>query len=482
MKRLLASNAGVLLVQPLQTQWLDARGDLMGQPADASRPARLVLDLMEETHVHLEVPAMMGNDRKGFIQFHLQSKLPDVPLRGLWPSSSINAPFARAFSLHAIGIASERLNRLLDELVTDNRPLLGAWSLSYLMAHWAGRQRAVPKVGAVFLALSMPYGVRLVLLKNRVPVFSRLLLATDSATQADELIQTHKYLVDDRVLDRDVPPRFLLLDADPGLSTALFNLGASVLPESEAHARGTLAQLLALARDGAPGQVATVFHRRLHLAAKLRKVLLLLAGLLTMGLALTAYGEVQYLVDRLAQVSQWNQKTRELNQRTQAVRQAIEQTGADVALMRQAQAVEQSELGPPLMPEAVLWPMAQLMQAVPAAQLVDLAFGLSPTPCAAPQAPVPMARGMAPVAAGQPGVQWSFQLRPAPGLTPRARQAVLVDLGQRVAAWSDWRVVNDPVRPAGSAVMSNKEAGEANTWKWCLSAAAATQQPGRVQP
>ena len=405
-----------------------------------------------------------------------------MPLRGLWPNRSIHAPFARAFSLNAIGIASDRLNKLLDELASANCPLLGAWSLSYLMAHWAGRQRTVPKLGSVFLALSMPYGVRLVLLKNQVPVFSRLLLATDPATQADELLQTHKYLVDDRVLDRDVPPRFLLLDADPGLSTALFNLGASVLPESEAHARGTLAQLLALARDGAPGQVATVFHRRLHLAAKLRKVLMLLAGLLTMGLALTAYGEVQHLADRLAQVSQWYQKARDLNQRADAVRQAIEQTGADVALMRQVQAVEQSELGPPLMPEAVLWPMAQLMQAVPAAQLVDLAFGFSPTPCVAAQAALPTARGAAPAAAGRPGVQWTFQLRPAPGLTPRARQALLQELGQRVAAWPDWRVVNDPVRPAGSAVLSNNEAGDASTWKWCLSAAATSQPPSGGQP
>jgi hypothetical protein len=350
------------------------------------------------------------------------------------------------------------------------------------MAHWAGRQRTVPKVGAVFLALSMPYGVRLLLLKNRVPVFSRLLLATDSATQADELLQTHRYLVDDRVLERDVPPRFLLLDADPGLSTALFNLGASVLPESEGHSRGTLAQLLALARDGAPGQVATVFHRRLHLAGKLRKVLGLMAVLLTIGMAMTAYGEVQYLIDRLAQVSQWNQKTRELNQRTQAVRQAIDNTSADVALMRQTQEVAQSELRTPLQPEPLLWAMAQLMQAVPSAQLVDMAFGHSPTPCAAATAAPAMPRGMAAPPAAAPAVQWTFQIRPVPGLTPRARQAVLVDLGQRVANWPGWQVVNDPVRPAGAAVMSNKEAGDANIWKWCLGSAPAPVGNAGGQP
>ena len=81
------SRTALLLVQPLQAQWQDAAGQELLQPPAPDVPLRVVADLIEETHVRIEVPGLMGADRSSFIQVQLQALLPDVPLRATWQST-----------------------------------------------------------------------------------------------------------------------------------------------------------------------------------------------------------------------------------------------------------------------------------------------------------------------------------------------------------------------------------------------------------
>ena len=82
------SRTALLLVQPLQAQWHDAAGHELLQPPAPDVPLRVVADLIEETHVRIEVPGIMGADRSSFIQVQLQALLPDVPLRATWEGAA----------------------------------------------------------------------------------------------------------------------------------------------------------------------------------------------------------------------------------------------------------------------------------------------------------------------------------------------------------------------------------------------------------
>ena len=78
---------------------------------------RVVADLIEETHVRIEVPGIMGADRSSFIQVQLQALLPDVPLRATWEGAAQQPLLPKPFALHAVGVARKReVNVCMDDL------------------------------------------------------------------------------------------------------------------------------------------------------------------------------------------------------------------------------------------------------------------------------------------------------------------------------------------------------------------------------
>ena len=107
--------AGVLLVQPLQALWLDATGQTQLVPPPADQPVRVVADLIEETHVAVEVPPLMGSDRSGFIQVQLQNLLPEGQALDVAAAYN-NVSRANVFGLiHALGAESAGALRFLPE-------------------------------------------------------------------------------------------------------------------------------------------------------------------------------------------------------------------------------------------------------------------------------------------------------------------------------------------------------------------------------
>ena len=59
-----SSRTHLLLVNPAQAQWLDAQGQALPEPPSAAVGVRVVADLVEETHVRIEVPGLLGGDRQ----------------------------------------------------------------------------------------------------------------------------------------------------------------------------------------------------------------------------------------------------------------------------------------------------------------------------------------------------------------------------------------------------------------------------------
>lgn len=466
-----SARSGLLLVQPLQVQWHDAAGQPLAQPLAVQVPVRVVADLIEETHVRIEVPALMGSDRAGFIQVQFQTLLPDVPLHATWQAASRQPLLPKAFVLNAVGVSSQSLRALLDEQVQQQRPVEGVWTLSYLMARWAALQHGLPASGWLFLCLALPHGMRMVLLHDRVPVFSRLLLDRDPEQQAQEVGQTLKYLVDTRVLDRSAAPGVVLMQPDPGLAEALQAQGLNLLPPLPARsARGVLADVLALAHGRSPGQLASPGLRRHFLAGKARLGLHLAGSALALVAVAGLYQQAHGVLDRMQQARQAQQQAVAMEQTAQGLRQGIASSGMDIALLRLAMQVRERELQPGIQLPEPLWQLGQLLQAQPQADLLRMEMALVPQACASAPAD-PAAPPAAPGDSTRTWTQWSIEIRPAPGLLPRARQALLDDLGRAIAGWKDWKVLTDPARAESGAVIAGGQSGTADAmaaWRWCL--------------
>lgn len=473
MKNLAHASSGLLLVQPLLAQWHDAAGHAQPQPPAPREPVRVVVDLIEETHVRIEVPGIMGADRSSFIQVQLQALLPDVPLRATWEGPAQQPLLPKPFVLHAVGVASSSLNDMLTQQVQQQRPVLGVWTLSYLMARWAARQKYLPGTGWLFLCLGLPYGMRMVLLHNRVPVFSRLLIDSHPEQQAQEIGQTLKYLVDTRVIDRLDTPAILLMQSLPGLQEAVQAQGRSVLPSPVASdARGVLAEVLAMAETGAPGQLASIEQRRYGVARQTRRAMHWVGGVVALCLAAGLVLQARALQGKMDQAEQHQQQARETERAAQELRQKIAASGTNVALLRLTMQVQQNHLQEGVDLASPLWLLAQLLQSQPQAQLQSTDMALLSQGCTAgagAQAPQPApeaAAGTTPLA-----TEWAFEIRPTHGMLPRERQALLDGLAARVQAWPGWTVQTNPVQAESDSAIVGGTAGASGplqSWRWCL--------------
>ena len=478
------SRPGLLLVQPLQAQWQDAAGLELAQPPAPDVPVRIVADLIEETHVRIEVPGLMGADRSSFIQVQLQALLPDVPLRATWQRAGQQPLLPKPFVLNAVGVASQALNTLLTEQAQQQRPLEGVWPLSYLMARWARRQKQLPANGWLFLCLSLGYGLRMVLLHNGVPVFSRLLLDTSPEQQAQEMGSTLKYLVDTRVLDRMDTPGILLMQPPPGLEEAVQAQGRKLLPTAAAHgAHSVLADVLALADTRAPGQMASIEQRRYYVAGKTRKTLQWTALVLALAITAGLVQQAQGLLAHVAQAQQWQQQATEKERDAQALREKLSASGTNVALLRLAMQVQQSQLQGGVALTDPLWLLGQLMQVHPQADLQRTEMALLPKACQASQGAQPTVSPEPDAAASDNAAlrtEWSFEIQPLQGISPLERQTLLDGLAASVQAWPGWKVQTNPVRAESGAAIVGGTSGATEQlarWRWCLVPSAEAQEP-----
>lgn len=459
------SPVGWLLVQPMETQWLDGNGNAMPASPALSEPVRVVADLIEETHAVIDVPPLMGADRRGYVQLQLQAQLPEMPLKATWQSPSSQPWLPRAFSMNAVGVASHALQDALDQAAEQHRPVQGVWPLSYLMAHWAFKKKELTGKDWLFLCLCLPHGLRMVLLRKGVPVFTRLLLERNPEHQATEVALTLKYLSDNRVMDRTVQPGVVLMQPTPLLVQVLPQQGVQVFQTFVSQpVRSVLAEILALATDKTPGQLAPPFVRRYFLAQQARLGLVAAGVLLAMGGGWMAVVQSKVVLTQINQTRQWRAEAGRLTRTAESVQKKIVSSGVNTGLMRLAIDVKQRELQVGVDLPDTLRLLAQLMQDQPQTELVRTELKLVTGACrSAPAA--------GQVAVNDVQVEWQFVVRPSSDLSPRARQQLLDSFGRAVRAWPAWAVKVDPVQAASGAVIASNlgPSGPPLEWHWCLS-------------
>lgn len=235
-----------------------------GAAVDLEQPIWVVTDLTEETFAEIETPRLFGRDRADLLERKLTARFPSTHYRSVISVRREEKLLDRIAPVHAVIFGIDAAERLDSELAHIPH-LAGISPMSLLLAK-LGQHKQMP--ADLFVVMPEQNAVRIVFLKNRIPVLTRLAPASSqSMTQIEEILRTQRYLENLRLLERGgTPPAVLLLGNAQEFATplAMAHLNLITPPANWRPALFDMALRMPF------GQVAPVTRRTRFLAARLR--------------------------------------------------------------------------------------------------------------------------------------------------------------------------------------------------------------------
>lgn len=461
---------------------------LIGEP-DTRQPVWVVTDLAEESLAEIETPRLYGRDRSDLIARQLAARFPDTPYRSALNFRHGGTLLDRIAPVrHTLfGLAAaEKLNSELDSLGVS----VAALCPTTLLLTRFGEHKSLP--ADLFVVLPSPGALRIVFLKNRIPALTRLAAIPDQvAAQAEEIIRTHRYLENTRVLQRGAkPPPVLILGkaaefAAP-LAAARLELAPTPPPWNNKPPGDWRFPLFDLAlREQPHGQLAPMERRTVHLANRLHKGAMataagcVLAGLAASGSNVLEIADIQY--ENIG--AQAN--SQQLNAQLDDIEQRIATFSVPPKLVRRAVALNERELVTAPSIASHLQGIGGAINNATSFRLSSLDWrllGENAKPCEKllpPAAEADAAPAVevepAPAEAGAEGagrkVELAFELTLPETVTPRGKVRVLHDISTRLGRIDGVSLLLDPEKELakgtlrGGAVLAGEES---RTFTWCL--------------
>ena len=255
-------------------------------------PVWVVTDLAEENFSEIKVPRVFGADRAGYIRRQLANRFPDSVFRIALPPPQAGGLMDRLAPPRQTLTAIEPADRVELALAHIKAPVAGVWSTSMLMAR-IGQRAAMP--AHLFVVLFQPGGMRILFIKQRVPVLTRLITATQSELeQAAEIIRTVRHLENTHVMDRN-KERYgvLLMGGSASVKAKLSEDRLNILPlpnrwSVNEEGASWNKVIFDQAINKPPGQLAPLKFRISFVASEIKKY----ARLISIFVALSAFGLV----------------------------------------------------------------------------------------------------------------------------------------------------------------------------------------------
>lgn len=453
----------------------DRRGwqRVSGEPKS---PVWVVTDLAEESFVEIKTPRLFGRDRGSYIARQLATRYPDTPYRTcITPAQEGDALGKIAPTRHILlGIdAAERLNAELDEFTN---PVAGVWTVSMLLAQ-LGRDRNLP--ADLFAVLPGPGTLRIVFLKNRTPVLTRLTLTPNQASaQVEEIVRTLRHLENTQIVPRGRQDYSVLLLADPvefegPLAAARLKLASlhrwEATPPGDWHF-----PLFDLALRSPPGQLAPLARRVEFLSARLSKAALVLAAVIAVAGLGAASNNLLSILGMLGESRAVAASTQEIAIRIAEVEQNIGRFGVAPDTVRRAVGLHDDEIGSVPAMDQHLRQISNVLAGDPNLRLADLQWRLlapGAVPCGASATPAEPAAGAGVAAPGgeQRKVELSFELAVPNTYGPRDRAQTLRTVSGQLAGIEGltlWQDANKDL--ASGSLRGGTVLGAATKLSWCL--------------
>lgn len=265
----------VLYLSPTDRQlWRKAAQGWQLVSGEPDGPVWVVADLAEESITEHRTPRLFGRDRAAFVDRQVATRYPDTPYRGsmlnVKPDDLVGRLIPTQYVFFGID-ATERLNAELDAI---KAPIAGVWPASLLMGELARDRSAYPDL---FVVLPGHETLRIVYVKNRTPVLTRLTITpNESSAQIEELVRTLRHLENTQVVSRERKAQPVLLLGNSENFSARLDAARMTLVELPRRERHPVADwrhsLFDLALKSPPGQVAPLARRVSYLSARLNRL------------------------------------------------------------------------------------------------------------------------------------------------------------------------------------------------------------------
>lgn len=489
----------VLYLTPAGTQfWCKSRAAWQAHDSAPTGPVWVVTDLAEESFTEIKVPRIFGRDRLGFVARQLASQFPDTPFCTALSPPNRGSFMDRIAPPHQtlLGVdAAQRVNAALNAL---SMPLAGVWAMSMLLAQ-IGCHKTLPP--DVFVVLPQEDALRIVVIKDHLPVLSRLIPGvTQTTEQAAEIIRTLRHLEDTRVLNRSrQAPGVLMLGEPQGLSDLLAPERLELLLPPAPWAKKAPADwrfaLFDLALTAPAGQLAPLPRRTKYIAARVRQLAYVVTPV-SLALALwVASDNLRAIFVNLSDQSQIQDQTQKLVAQIADVEQKIAGYGVPHELLHQAITLDQQELVAAPSLAVHLKQLGQVMGQHPGLRFDRLEWRTvlpgqpicaSATPSAAPTPQVAATDASAGAQATVPQrqVEISFDIALPPEQQPRARARSVASVSAMLTKLNGATLLQDPAKELKQATLSGGgvRAGTEKPPSWCLTLSAPAPSPATTAP
>lgn len=429
--------------------WSNSSGAWLAVPGPATETTRVVADLTEETFVEIAVPRVFGNDRKRFVQRQLTSRFPETPFRAALVPPQAGGLMERLAPPKQILTAIEPSERLQAALKTVTAPIVGVWGVSTILAQ-LGQSKSLPPT--LLIVLSQASSTRIIFLKDRSPVLTRLVAASGSAAeQAVEILRTVRHLENTKMLERGAQRLpALLLGTAQGLAGILSGdrIDAVTAPGKQwaEGDSGWRAGLFDLACKGASGQLAPLTLRTSYLTLQLEKAARVAMLVCLVGAVVVASGSILSVVNNTKAESGLNTSANQLTGQIAEAEASVESFGVSPELLRKVLALDSDEIGSAPDLQSQLTVLSRVVSSVPGARVTALNWqfmAASETACPAELGALPLAA----VAVPDPAVE------PQRKLEIKLSIALAADVGPRLKLQQATRITSELGLLPGSVVM-----------------------------
>ncbi|MDD5058552.1 MAG: hypothetical protein PHQ60_11830 [Sideroxydans sp.] len=337
----------------------------------------VLFDLPEETLEVFDMPHLFGSDRSSYVERKLLAAFQGSQYRTSLPLSG-NLLKPGKMMLNGI-VTTKDLESALENLDTT---LVGIWGSAALLTLMSRKHVQTD----VMLALPSEYQLRIVVMKNRIPVLTRC-VQHDAASDTNEILLTRQYLENQRVLERGRPLPLLYLGDSSALGERLTNAGIPLqsppkafAPKGESGWRHALFEFLI---TSPPCQLAPLASRARHFADNLR-VLAYLGTVASIATALLINeGEIRGLYDLHERDNTIATDIQRVTAQRDHLAELIKASGADPELVRRATQFETTEISSAPGADDFLQVAASAIASSPTARISDLTFQLLQDPTGA---------------------------------------------------------------------------------------------------
>lgn len=459
-----------------------------------SQPVWVVTDLAEEGFAEIETPRVHGRDRSDLLARQLGMRFADTPYRMRLNIQHGDALIDRLLPTRHTLFGITSADKINAELDAKSLSVAALCPMSLLLTR-IGQSRRLP--ADLFIVLPSAAGLRIVFLKNRIPVLTRLAAIPDQASaQAEEIIRTHRYLENMRTIARNSQPAVLVLGDGQAFDAPLSAARLNVI-ESTGPWRGDRDTLLKTLFDRALrhqpfGQLAPIERRTVYLSGRLRQASLAAAALsLCAGVGAAALN-LSTIFDIERDKAADQATSAQLNDQIAALDRRIAAMGPSPEQVRQVVELNANEIERAPAFEHHLRQIGQALRSEGSARVAELEWQLldagvqpcakrlqempghatTPTDDAAANADANADSGAAAPATRQ--VEIFYKIILGADVTPRARaqtvQAVSAQLTQ-MARLPQSALLMDPAKSLATGTLRGGDgpaSDDERTFSWCL--------------